>query len=143
MTYTQLIKAYQETGNQHFLDRTRTQKEENTMINFNTSVEETRLINAITKRTVQVGVCADLLALEMDITATHKNGNPLRLAELLAADEFNFWHDINGIQNNINRKTGKLENCFVPRFSAPSRSKRDKANFQLAIEHRAKQQLSA
>lgn len=34
---------------------------------------------------------------------------------LLEADDFEFTHDIIGIQNNINRETGEFENCFVPR----------------------------
>ena len=55
--------------------------------------------------------------LMMDIEAVHCNGNPLRLDALLSADEFNFSHDIVGIRNNLNRETGKLENCFVPRYS--------------------------
>ena len=39
----------------------------------------------------------------MDITATHLNGNPLRLAALLAADDFNFMHDVCGIARHLNR----------------------------------------
>jgi len=53
----------------------------------------------------------------MNITACHANGNPLRLNDLLAADDFNFAHDIFGIDRHINRLNGKLENCFSPRFS--------------------------
>lgn len=37
--------------------------------------------------------------------------------QLYNADDFNFCHDIIGIQNNINRTTGKFENCFIPRYS--------------------------
>lgn len=55
------------------------------------------------------------LNLHMDLTATHANGTPLRLAELLAAPNFDFWHDIRGIRRHIDRKTGKLGGCFVPR----------------------------
>lgn len=53
----------------------------------------------------------------MDITAVHANGNPLKLAELLATDDFNFTHDVFGITRHIDRETGKLGGCFVPRFS--------------------------
>lgn len=60
------------------------------------------------------------LDIQMDVTATHCNGNPLRLDDLLAADDFNFAHDIYGIRRHLNRGTGKLENCFSPRFSARS-----------------------
>jgi hypothetical protein len=59
----------------------------------------------------------DKLNLEMDIIAIHANDVGLRLTELLKADDFNFAHDIFGITSNINRETGKLENCFLPRFS--------------------------
>ena len=44
---------------------------------------------------------------------------PLKLQELLNADEFDFWHDIFGIYKNLNRQTKKLENCFVPRYAKP------------------------
>lgn len=54
---------------------------------------------------------------DMDITATHCNGNPLRLDDLLNADAFQFAHDIGGIRRHLNRETGKLEDCFVPRFT--------------------------
>lgn len=52
----------------------------------------------------------------MDFTATHANGCPLKLQALLDADEFNFLHDAIGICRHLNRETGKLENCFLPRF---------------------------
>ena len=58
----------------------------------------------------------DKLDLMMDIDATNENC-PLRLKELLDADDFNFYHDLIGIGNNLNRKTKKLENCFLPRFA--------------------------
>lgn len=56
-------------------------------------------------------------ALEMDISATHANGNPLRLAELLAAPQADFAHDIFGIRRHIDRETGRLTDCFQPRFT--------------------------
>lgn len=52
----------------------------------------------------------------MDLTACHLNGCPLRLNDLLGADNFNFAHDVFGIRRNINRATGQLEGPFVPRF---------------------------
>lgn len=53
----------------------------------------------------------------MDITATHANGNPLRLSDLLDADDFNFAHDVFGISRHLDRDTGKLTGFFRPRFS--------------------------
>lgn len=55
----------------------------------------------------------------MDIIAVHKNSCPLRLQELLQADRFNFAHDVFGIRRHLNRETGQLEDCFLPRFSVP------------------------
>ena len=57
------------------------------------------------------------LTLVMDIDACHSNGCPLKLEELLNASDFDFAHDVGGIITNINRETGKLENCFVPRYA--------------------------
>jgi hypothetical protein len=59
----------------------------------------------------------DALDVHMDLCAVHLNGCPLRLGELLDADDFNFWHDIAGIRRHLNRETGELVNCFLPRFS--------------------------
>ena len=53
----------------------------------------------------------------MYIDACHSNGCPLKLQELLEPDDTNFAHDVFGIRRHINRKTGKLENCFVPRYA--------------------------
>lgn len=55
----------------------------------------------------------------MDVMACHCNGCPLRLSELLAADDANFGHDVFGIRRHIDRETGQLTDCFLPRFSAP------------------------
>ena len=58
----------------------------------------------------------------MDVTAVHLNGNPLRLKEMLGADDFNFAHDMSGICSCLDRNTGKLTHGFSPRFSAPAES---------------------
>lgn len=80
-------------------------------VSFYTTTGESDLILKIVKR----AKTTDRLSLNMDITACHANGCPLDLEKLLAFDDFNFYHDINGISRNINRTTGKLENCFLPR----------------------------
>lgn len=53
----------------------------------------------------------------MDIVNAHKQV-PLMLADLLEADDSNFYHDVLGIRRHINRKTCKLEGCFMPRYAA-------------------------
>ena len=54
----------------------------------------------------------------MDLDACHNNGCPLDLDALLAAPEFDFIHDTMGIREHINRETGKLEHCFLPRYAS-------------------------
>ncbi len=87
------------------------------MINWHTTKEEAEAVNEIVNRVQKDYPKTDRVSLNMDISATHANGNPLRLAELLKADDFNFYHDIAGIQRHIDRSTGKLGGCFVPRYS--------------------------
>lgn len=63
------------------------------------------------------GVRRDVRDIQMDIIATHANGCPLDLDRLAAADDFNFAHDVFGIERHIDRATGKLTRCFLPRFA--------------------------
>lgn len=90
-------------------------------IKFNVSNKEYKIIRKIAQRAVRELKIRDRIDFEMDIVATHCNGCPLRLKEFMEADDFNFFHDIIGIQNNLNRKTGKLEGFFVPRFARINR----------------------
>jgi|GEM_PF-649351 len=85
------------------------------------SKEEIKLITKIAAR-----YCAKLMEMDapprdqqdvvMDITAVHHQC-PLKLEQLLHTDDFNFIHDVAGIEYHLNRETGKLENCFVPRYA--------------------------
>lgn len=92
-------------------------------VSFKVSNKDSELISLIAKRAVKQAAEQEIkiepLDMTMDLTAVHANGCPLRLADLLTADEFNFAHDIHGIRFNLNRRTGRLGNCFVPRFAAP------------------------
>ena len=64
------------------------------------------------------GYYGDRLSLMMDIESADKKFN-LRLEELLNADDFNFFHDIKGIMENIVRDTFPATDfgLFVPRFA--------------------------
>lgn len=53
----------------------------------------------------------------MDIVATHANGTPLRFRALAEADDFNLLHDLVGIAEHIDRRTGKLTGHFRPRYA--------------------------
>jgi len=89
-------------------------------VKFNVTKKEMNLITAITMRAFDqewIASQTDYLSLNMDITAIHCNGNELDLERFLAADELNFFHDITGIMRHINRRTGKLKNYFMPRYS--------------------------
>lgn len=89
-------------------------------VSFDVSREDAALIERITGRAVRLyakaGHTIDGLSMLMDVTATHANGCPLKLAELADADEFNFAHDIGGIVRHLDRETGHLGGCFLPRF---------------------------
>lgn len=52
----------------------------------------------------------------MDVLAVHATVG-LDLQRLLDADDFNFRHDILGIYTELDRSTGKLGDCFLPRFA--------------------------
>lgn len=81
--------------------------------------EETFLkIVDITKRAEEKNLLMfDRMSLIMDLECANEEFN-LRLEDLLNADDFNFAHDIIGIQNNLNREERKMGNLFVPRFAS-------------------------
>lgn len=101
---------------------------------FDVAPYETDLIWKIAKRASelfgQLGKPAHYAVLdaEMDLAACVANGCPLRLADLLKADDANFAHDTFGIRANLNRDTGRLENCFSPRYSVPAKIKAEAAS---------------
>ncbi len=90
-------------------------------VSFDCPKEERHLCKQIARRAsdmlAEQNTTRDVLSIDMDITATHCNGNPLRLADLLAADDFNFMHDVAGIYRHLDRETGSLMDHFSPRFS--------------------------
>ncbi|WP_418131438.1 hypothetical protein [Variovorax sp. 278MFTsu5.1] len=92
-------------------------------VSFHTSAEDRAILIAILKRAKTVAneigsPLRDPLSLHMDLTACHANGCPLKLKELLETDDFNFTHDVFGISRHLDRGTGKLTQCFLPRFAA-------------------------
>ena len=90
-------------------------------INWDVPRDEANLIVAIANRAVRLakesGIELDPQHVAMNITACHANGCPLRLQDLLEANDFNFSHDIVGIDNHIDRTTGQLTGCFLPRYA--------------------------
>lgn len=81
-----------------------------------------QLIFAISKRAsdlaIRFGVIAPPFEFAMDLTAVHAR-TPLRLSELLEADDGNFGHDVFGIRRHLDRETRELGDHFTPRFAQP------------------------
>lgn len=91
-------------------------------ISFDVTDQELLIIERIVERAAKASDEAgcpnlDRLSLTMDLCACHANGCPLKLEELARADDFNFAHDVFGIRNHMDRSTGKLTGCFLPRFA--------------------------
>jgi hypothetical protein len=92
------------------------------MIKWTTNKEEMEIEAKIADRATEMAYqynfsYVEKLDIIMDLDACHNNGCPLKLQELLDADDTNFAHDVFGIRSNISRYSGKLENCFLPRYS--------------------------
>lgn len=88
------------------------------MINWNITKADADKIHAIATRAMPGKKYPHFTDLTMDLTACHLNGCPLDLNGLLVASDADFCHDINGIWNHLDRETGKLTDCFVPRYAA-------------------------
>ncbi len=85
---------------------------------MNTTSDEVRTITEIAQRAEALldAVPIKRIDLMMDLELTHHK-NPLRLDELLAATDGDFTHDICGIIGHLDRRTGELADCFLPRFA--------------------------
>lgn len=88
-------------------------------MNFHATPDEFETISKIADRASEPAVACGrsypVMDIEMDITAAHANGCLLDLDRLLAFPDFDFAHDVFGIRRHINRSTGALDDCFVPR----------------------------
>jgi len=88
------------------------------MIDWNrTTREETDAIRRIVKAARKIDENLDVLSATMDLEACHTHGCPLALQRMEAAQPPDLMHDIYGIQRHIDRETGKLCDCFLPRFA--------------------------
>lgn len=92
-------------------------------VRFDISPEDKVRVEQIVERTAklaeEVGIeTINKTDLEMDLIATHANGCPMQFQRLLDADNFDFVHDVLGIREHLNRRTGRLEHHFLPRFAA-------------------------
>jgi hypothetical protein len=84
-------------------------------VSFEATPEEMELIRKIVARAIPDAEDRRRLNAMMDLTAVNANGCPMDFQKLLDAKSGDFLHDMIGITNTLNRKTGKLKNCFLPR----------------------------
>lgn len=78
---------------------------------------ELELMGEIAKRADEMGLLIfDKVSLMMDLEVANEEFN-LRLDEFLKSDNFNFSHDVVGIQQHVDRENRKMVRIFVPRFA--------------------------
>jgi len=87
------------------------------IVSFNITKKDRALVDKIITRAAALDPQFDKLHHHMNLVATHANGCPMDFARLSEADDFNLSHDVFGIDQHIDRDTGKLRNCFLPRFA--------------------------
>lgn len=101
-------------------------------VSFEATTAEINLVDTIVRRVHNIyrkmgrGREFDRTSTTMDLLATHANGCPMDFARLAKADEFNLMHDVGGIAQHLDRKTGKLMHCFLPRFHLRAQQLSDK-----------------
>ena len=88
---------------------------------MNTTKEEMISMSNIVKMankeySLRAGEPLDIMARVMDMEACH-NTCPLNLEGLETAELSDLLHDVLGIASHLNRETGELEGCFVPRYA--------------------------
>ena len=79
--------------------------------------ETIKIIGQIADRAVTINPSYDKTTVMMDLLVIYETGVEMRWDELLNAPLFDFMHDINGINQHLNRDTYKLEDCFWPRYA--------------------------
>lgn len=96
-------------------------------ITFKTTAEDFELIAKIADRVQQLEALhrdredrRDLMSIVMDFCALQNSSTPVDLQRLLEADDGNFAHDAFGIARHLDRDTGELTDCFLPRFTKKS-----------------------
>lgn len=89
---------------------------------FTASKEDKAIIKKIASRAAEIykdqyGMEVDVVDIDMDLEACHCNGCYLDLERMLSGRERDLMHDITGINEHLNRETGALEDCFLPRHA--------------------------
>ena len=64
------------------------------MIDFKIEENNKAYFETVINRALALNPEADRVNLQMDISATHLNGNPIDFKKLLGFDDFSFQHDM-------------------------------------------------
>ena len=79
------------------------------------TMDDHRTVKEIISRVEKLtAVKVDRVSMAMDIEAAHMVC-PLDLGQLRDFGPASMMHDVAGIGNHLNRETGELEDCFIPR----------------------------
>jgi hypothetical protein len=91
----------------------------NNMAELNFCLTADDRLNAleVAKRATTLIPGIDRMSVLMDLSVVHNHHYKLDFERMASADDFNLAHDIAGIAYHLNRSTGKLRDCFVPRFA--------------------------
>ena len=92
------------------------------MLNYTATKFESQIIADIAAKACQIIDSLGLAVINpmevaMDLEVTHCNGCTLDLVALSRAPTTDLLHDVGGIRSSLNRRTGKLEGCFHPRYA--------------------------
>jgi hypothetical protein len=83
------------------------------------SPDERTAVTTIIDRVTEIIPGVDRLSLHMDLAAVHRS-TPLDLQRLSEASVIHLVHDVTGIVSHLDRDTGKLQDCFLPRHVSRS-----------------------
>ena len=86
-------------------------------LNFDLDPMDRKYVTEIAQRAAKIIPGTDVLNCVMDLSVVHNHAFKLDFERMLSADDYNLAHDIAGIAYHLNRTTGKLRDCFVPRFA--------------------------
>jgi hypothetical protein len=67
-------------------------------------------------RELNLKLTGDHITQILDLEHAYDQFN-LKLSDLLTSNNQDFAHDFIGIQRHMNRESGIVENCFVPRYA--------------------------
>lgn len=88
------------------------------LVQFDTRPETMATIRMIVDRFQQLTWLLqpdELTTLTMDLSAAKADDSKLDLDRLLSSDDCDFAHDVGGIMRHMDRGTGTLTGCFLPR----------------------------